>query len=140
MDIDEAAVALRWRGPFTNTEVNSLHAEAFETRVYGDDEWDWVAQLDRHSMGWVTARLGGVLVGFVNVIGDGLVHAWIQDLMVDRDARGHGIGVRLVHAARDAARGAGYEWLHVDFDDGLAPFYLGACGFQPASAGLMALD
>ena len=24
---------LTWRGPFTNAEVNALHAEAFETRL-----------------------------------------------------------------------------------------------------------
>ena len=41
--------------------------------------------------------------------------------------------------ARDGARAAGCEWLHVDFDDDLAPFYLEACGFRPARAGLMAL-
>jgi hypothetical protein len=27
----------------------------------------------------------------------------------------------------------------VDFDDDLRPFYVDACGFTPASAGLMAL-
>ncbi len=32
-------------------------------------------------------------------------------------------------------RRAGCEWLHVDFDDDLAPFYLQACGFQPTPAG-----
>ncbi len=31
------------------------------------------------------------------------------------------------------------EWLHVDFEDHLRPFYLGSCGFRPAQAGLIAL-
>ena len=35
-----------------------------------------------HSLGWVTARSAGELVGFVNVVWDGLVHAWLQDVMV----------------------------------------------------------
>ncbi len=32
-------------------------------------------------------------------------------------------------------RGAGCEWLYVDFDDDLAPFSVKACGFDPTQAG-----
>ena len=46
----------------------------------------------------------------------------------------------LVARARDGARVAGCEYLHVDFEDRLRPFYLGACGFTPTSAGLLKLD
>lgn len=56
-----------WRGDFTNTELNELHAEAFETRVYDEAEWNWAEQVHRHSLGWVVAREGTMLVGFVNV-------------------------------------------------------------------------
>lgn len=132
-------VSFEWRGGFTNGEVNTLHAEAFETRLYSDDEWNWVDLTARHSLGWVTARAERELVGFVNVIWDGLTHVWVQDLMVAGSARGQGIGVELVHRVRSAAAAAGCEWLHVDFEADLAPFYLEACGFEPAQAGLMAL-
>ena len=131
--------ALCWRGAFTNTEVNALHAEAFETRLFSDQEWDWVAQVEKHSLGWVTARSGNELLGFVNVLWDGLTHAWIQDLMVAESARHQGIGVALIQAARDQATEAGCEWLHVDFDEDLKPFYIQACGFVPTHAGLMEL-
>jgi GNAT superfamily N-acetyltransferase len=129
-----------WRGSFTSAEVNALHAEAFGTRVYDDSEWDWRGQVERHSLGWVVARDGAMLVGFVNVLWDGLVHAWLQDTMVAGAARGTGVGTALVAHARDGARAAGCEFLHVDFDDDLRPFYFGACGFSPTSAGLMRLD
>jgi GNAT superfamily N-acetyltransferase len=79
-------------------------------------------------------------VGFVNVLWDGLVHAWLQDTMVTGAARGRGIGTGLVARAGDAAHDAGCEYLHVDFEDHLRPFYLDACGFAPTSAGLMALS
>jgi GNAT superfamily N-acetyltransferase len=128
-----------WRGAFTNAEANALHAEAFETLVFGDDEWDWEGLTARHSLGWVTARRGDGLVGFANLLWDGLVHAWIQDVMVARSARHRGVGVAMVRACRDAAREAGCEFLHVDFDDDLRDFYLGACGFQPTNAGLIDL-
>ncbi|CCH89082.1 protein of unknown function [Modestobacter italicus] len=130
---------IRWRGPFTSSEANQLHAEAFGTRVFSDDEWNWRDQVAAHSLGWVTARDADVLAGFVNVVWDGEVHAWLQDLMVAAASRHAGVGRRLVEAARDGARAAGCEWLHVDFADELAPFYLDACGFLPTRAGLMAL-
>ena len=132
--------SFEWRGAFTNEEVNALHAEAFQTRVYDEAEWDWVRLTSQHSLGWVVARQGGELVGFVNVLWDGLVHAWLQDTMVASRSRGEGIGTGLVARAREAAQAAGCEYLHVDFDEHLAPFYFDACGFSPTWAGLIALN
>jgi len=140
MSLHEQHTDYRWRGSFTNTEVNELHAEAFGTRVFDETEWNWEDLTARHSLGWVTARTNGNLVGFVNVLWDGLVHAWIQDVMVASSARHAGVGVCLVEHATDHARDAGCEWLHVDFDDELKEFYLDACGFRPSNAGLIDLS
>jgi hypothetical protein len=134
------ATTYGWRGTFSNGEVNRLHAEAFETRLFSDAEWDWVELTAIHSLGWVTARRGDELVGFVNVLWDGLAHAWIQDTMVAIVARGDGVGTGLVAEAAKQSRVAGCEWLHVDFDDHLRHFYFGACGFRPTNAGLIALQ
>jgi GNAT superfamily N-acetyltransferase len=133
------AMTYEWRGIFANTEVNALHAEAFDTRVYDESEWNWVELVHGHSLGWVVARDGADLVGFVNVLWDGLVHAWLQDVMVAAAARGKGVGTELVRCARDGARAAGCEYLHVDFADQLSKFYYDACGFSPTNAGLIAL-
>lgn len=120
--------------------MNSLHAEAFETRVYGDNEWNWNDQLQGHSLGWVVARdEERTLLGFVNVPWDGLVHAWIQDTMVASAARHSGIGTKLVALAVEEARRAGCEWMHVDFEDHLRAFYFDACGFTPTNGGLIEL-
>jgi GNAT superfamily N-acetyltransferase len=132
-------VTYEWRGDFETAEANALHAEAFETRRFDDAEWNWRELVARHSLGWVVARDGGRLVGFVNVVWDGLVHAWLQDTMVATSARGKGVGTQLVACARDEARAAGCEWLHVDFDDHLRSFYFDACGFTPTTAGLIRL-
>lgn len=137
---DEASVEVVWRGPFTNDEVHGLHAEAFETRLYDESEWNWENLTARHSLGWVTASAASALVGFLNVPWDGFGHAWIQDVMVAPAARRRGIGTRLVRTARDEAKAAGCEWLHVDFDDDLKDFYFEACGFEPTNAGLIRLD
>ena len=137
---NDSATDHRWRGSFTNDEVNELHAEAFGTRVFEASEWNWEELTARHSLGWVTARINGHLVGFINVLWDGLVHAWIQDVMVASNARHRTVGLGLVQTARDRAKDAGCEWLHVDFDDDLKTFYVDACGFTPSNAGLMNLS
>ena len=130
-------VAYDWRGPFTNDEVNRLHAEGFDHRVLDDD---WVGQLERWSLGWVTARDGDELVGFVNVPWDGAIHAFIIDTLTASKARHQGVGTQLVAAAAREARKAGCEWLHADFDDELRDFYFEACGFTPTNAGLIPLS
>ena len=129
-------ITYEWRGAFDNVEINALHAEAFGHRILEDD---WRAQVDEHSLGWVCARQGDGLVGFVNVPWDGAVHAFIIDTMVAASAGRRGIGTRLVEVAVAEARAAGCEWLHVDFDDHLRAFYFDACGFEPTNAGLIAL-
>lgn len=132
-------IQYEWRGTFGNGEANQLHAEAFGTRVFSNEEWDWVRQTDRHSLGWVTARDSGILIGFVNVPWDGLVHAWIQDTMVAVSHRHRGVGRGVIAEAVAGSRAAGCEWLHVDYDDELKPFYEDACGFVPTAAGLIRL-
>jgi hypothetical protein len=76
-------VSYEWRGEFTS----ALHAECSGHPVLGDDEWDWRGQVKRHSLGWVCARDGAELVGFVNVAWDGVVHAFVLDTMVAARAR-----------------------------------------------------
>ncbi|HEY3523321.1 MAG TPA: GNAT family N-acetyltransferase [Candidatus Limnocylindrales bacterium] len=130
------AVDYQWRGPFANDELNRLHAEGFAHDVL---DIDWRGQVERHSLGWGCAREEGRLVGFVNLAWDGGVHAFVLDTLTARSARRRGIGTRLVERAVDAAREAGCEWVHVDFDPELAAFYFDACGFHTTPAGLKAL-
>jgi GNAT superfamily N-acetyltransferase len=131
-------VTYDWRGAFENAELNELHAEAFGYRLFDDD---WQAQVEAHSLGWVCARRGGELVGFVNVAWDGGVHAFLFDTMVTAAAGRTGVGTRLVEVAVAEARATGRcEWLHVDFEDELRPFYFDTCGFTPTNAGLIRLS
>lgn len=129
-------VTLRWRGPFSNEELNRLHAECFDHRVLASDWW---GQVNRHSLGWVVQRTGDDLVGFVNVAWDGGVHAFVLDTMVTAPLRRRGLAGELVAAAVAGARAAACEWLHVDFDPELRAFYFDARGFRPTDAGLIPL-
>jgi GNAT superfamily N-acetyltransferase len=124
-----------WRGGFGNDELNALHAEGFEHRLLTDD---WLEQVVRHSLGWVVARDGDLLAGFVNVAWDGGVHAFLLDTLVPLTHRSQGIGRELVRIAVEGARAGGCEWLHVDYEPHLDGFYRGG-GFEPTPAGLIAL-
>lgn len=129
-------ISYEWRGQFENVDVNQLHAEGFGHKIRDDDWW---AQVNRHSLGWVCARQGHRLVGFVNVAWDGDVHAFILDTVVATEVRRQGVGTRLVSLAEEQARLAGCEWLHVDFDEHLRSFYFDSCGFRSTDAGLIRL-
>lgn len=127
---------LEWRGAFTNDELNALHAEGFDHRLLQDD---WLAQVERHSLGWVCVRQGGRLAGFVNVAWDGGVHAFLLDTVVAEPLRRQGIARAMVAEAVRQAAAQGCEWLHVDFDPHLRAFYFDACGFRPTDAGVIQL-
>jgi ribosomal protein S18 acetylase RimI-like enzyme len=106
----------------------------------GNSEAGWWDRIRPHSLGWVSAReAGGRLVGFVNVVSDGGDHAFLIDTKTHGARQRKGIGTRVVRLAAEHARAAGCEWLHVDFDADLAPFYFAACGFRPTNAGLIHL-
>jgi ribosomal protein S18 acetylase RimI-like enzyme len=119
-----------------NEELAALHAEGFG---HLSVDYDWGAQLERHSLGWVCARSGGALTGFVNVAWDGGSHAFILDTLVSASERSRGIGTRLVALAVSESARAGCEWLHVDFEEPLTSFYFDACHFRPTGAGLIRL-
>lgn len=125
-----------WRAPFDNAELDALHAAGFGYEPSGHDWW---AQVSRHSLGWVCARDGSRLVGFVNVAWGGSGHAFLLDTVVAADERHRGVGTGLVGEAVRQASAAGCAWLHVDFEQHLRGFYFDACGFRPTEAGLIAL-
>jgi GNAT superfamily N-acetyltransferase len=129
-------VITEWRGPFENSEVNLLHAECFEHKLFEDDWW---TQVNRFSLGWVCLRRSTKLIGFVNVAWDGGVHAFVLDTMIATAFRRQGLAADLIKEATKRAREAGCEWLHVDFAPHLRSLYFDACGFRPTDAGLIPL-
>ncbi|HST19356.1 MAG TPA: GNAT family N-acetyltransferase [Gaiellaceae bacterium] len=129
------AITLAWRGPLADDELFALIVSHG-----GRPERGWWDAIRPHSLGWVTARTReGLLVGFVNVAWDGGDHAFLLDPKTHGEFQRQGVGTRLVRCAADQAKAAGCEWLHVDFEDDLRPFYFEACGFTPTNAGLIEL-
>jgi len=128
-------VTLDWRGPLDDAELVALVLSHG-----GNAEAGWWERIRPHSLGWVTAREDdGTLVAFANVVSDGSDHAFLLDPKTRGDRQREGVGTRVVAFAAQEAKAAGCQWLHVDFEETLAPFYLDACGFTPTSAGLIHL-
>jgi ribosomal protein S18 acetylase RimI-like enzyme len=128
-------IVYEWRGALSDGEMVEL------VRAHGGNaEAGWWDRIRPHSLGWVTARDGdGLLVGFVNVAFDGGDHAFLLDTKTHAAYQRRGIATDVVMLAAAHAKAAGCEWLHVDFDPHLRPFYLDACGFHPTDAGLIHL-
>ncbi len=133
-DFDAADVQVR--GAVLSHELNALRAAALGGPA---EDVQWGLRLTRHSLTWVTSRLGDRLVGFVNVVGDGGAHAFLVDTVVDPEAQSQGIGTRLVAAAAAEAQRLGCTWLHADYEPRLADFYERICGLRPTSGGVLHL-
>lgn len=131
---NQPTAVLRLSPPLGNADINALFAAAWPQHR----ERDWAPILSR-SLCYIGAFRQGVLLGFVNVAWDGGVHAFLLDITVHPTIQRQGLGTRLVRAATSTARARGIEWLHVDFEPHLEPFYRG-CGFAPTQAGLLRLD
>ena len=97
-----------------------------------------VRRLEKHSLAYLCAFEKAELVGFVNVAWDGNVHGFILDTTVHPEYQRQGVGIKLVEEAAAVAKERGLEWLQVDYEEELEPFYK-ACGFRPSKAGLMNL-
>ena len=137
---DADSIDYRERWAVDDQVLSTLHRRAFGSPAPpGTAVVPWRSRLERWSISWVSAYAGDELVGFVNVAGDGGVHAFLLDTVVHPHHQHRGIGAELVRRAADAARTAGCHWLHVDYEPELEGFYLGACGFRPTAAGLLSL-
>lgn len=120
-----------------NTALSELHANAFNSpfRLI-----PWKERLERHSVSWVGAFDGHQLVGFVHEVWDGGAHAFLLDTVVSPDHQRRGIGAAVVSALAKDIADRGCQWLHVDYEPHLAPFYRDACGFNHTEAGLLNLQ
>jgi GNAT superfamily N-acetyltransferase len=119
--------------PLDNEQLNVLFAAA-----WADHRWRDLTPVLARSLAWVCACASDTLVGFVNLAWDGGVHAFLLDTTVHPAWQRRGIGQHLVSLAAQEAQRGGAEWLHVDYEPHLEPFY-SACGFQHSLAGVMRL-
>ncbi len=131
--LDNQQIIYRMSPSITNEELNAVYGAAWGK----DAVYDFQPTL-QHSLAYVCAYAGDQLVGFVNLAWDGGVHAFILDTTVHPTWQRRGIGRTLVERAVAVARERGMEWVHVDFEPHLLPFYR-RCGFRHTEAGVIDL-
>ncbi len=76
---------------------------------------------------WVvcTAReRGGSLVGMGRLISDGVMHAYVNEMIVREDARGHAVGATILRRLVAESRERGVTEIQLFAARGRAPFYL----------------
>ncbi len=93
----------------------------------------------------VVERASGRLVGFARAVSDGVSLAYLADVFVSPEHRGHGLAARMLRLMIDDGPGAHFRWmLHTDEAHGLyakfgfaAPTgtYMERPGRAPAAAG-----
>jgi GNAT superfamily N-acetyltransferase len=99
-------------------------------RLYRDGGW-WHEGDDPAAIpvllagSWCVAAAwaGDELVGMGRVISDGISDAYIQDVVVRAEARGQGIGGRIVSFLRDACIDGGILWVGLIAQPGTQDFY-----------------
>jgi ribosomal protein S18 acetylase RimI-like enzyme len=134
MNSEVDPVTYRIDPALTNAALNELFQRAWPEhapRLFGP--------VLARSLVSVAAFAGEQLIGFVNVATDGGAHAFLLDPTVDPDYRRRGIGRTLVQTAIEVVRSGTCEWLHVDYEPQLEPFYA-ATGFRATAAGVLHLD
>lgn len=81
-----------------NVEISIIELnELLQTIGWGINPIERLNKAIELSWGWITARNEeGKLVGFVQVLSDGIKHAYILRLLVHKDYQGQGIGTKIV--------------------------------------------
>jgi len=102
--------------------------------------WDERLKKIRLTLGrcyyWAGCFDGGKLIGFVEVVSDGVDDAYIRNLMVHPDYQRRGIGLKLLQMAQGRIKADGIKTVNLLFEPELAPFYRKA-GFRIVSGGLI---
>ena len=104
--------------------------------------WDAALDLYRSSLGrsfaWAGCFAQGQLIGYADVVSDGVADAYVRDLVVHPDHQREGVGSRLLSLLVETVRDAGIRMVSTVFEPDLAAFYRRA-GFHLVSGGMIDL-
>ena len=79
---------------------------------------------------------GDDLVGFIDIVSNGITDAYLQDLMVKPSYQGKGIGTKLMNMAIEKIKTDGIYMIGIIFEENLLGFYK-RFGFYPLMSGLL---
>jgi ribosomal protein S18 acetylase RimI-like enzyme len=92
----------------------------------------------KRSVFYICAFEGENLIGFLDVVGNGVTDAYIQNLLVAADWQGRGIGKAMMELSVKLLTEMGVRTVWLIFDPELEPFYR-QFGFAPLSGGRLRL-
>jgi len=117
--------------PIGNDEVPSLRVKI----GWGAGVQDYPAVFERCNF-WVGVRNeNGELIGFGYVCGMGIVHGYMEDIIVHPDYQNKGIGTKLVKKLLEESVEYGLSIVTVTFEEKNAKFYKN-CGFDIECGGV----
>lgn len=87
-------VEIKQEGKVTDIEIEELRSS-----VGWDNKTGSFLVLSKRLYTYFTARKDGKLIGFIDILSDGIADAYLQDLVVHPDFQRKGIGSKLVKRA-----------------------------------------
>lgn len=84
-----------------------------------------VANIIKHTFCFVVAKKGDKIVGMGRAISDGFSDAYIQDVTVDEDYRGEGIGKGIIQHLLKHLKDSNIQWIGLISEPGYDGFYKG---------------
>ena len=117
--------------PVKSEEINALRAS-----VGWDHDNESYDTILKRTYTHYTVRSQGKLIGFLNVLSDGIGDAFLVDIMVHPEFQRNGIGTTMVEQAVRDLSADGVQCIQVTFNPDEEPFYK-KIGFHIFKAGII---
>jgi spermidine synthase len=99
-------------------------------RLYKDAGWweddfepSFIPEMVTGSRFFAVAEADGMVVGMGRALSDGSSDAYIQDVVVLKEYRGHGIGSKIIREIIAALKADGVDWIGLIGEPGTQSFY-----------------
>jgi spermidine synthase len=99
-------------------------------RLYKDAGWweddfdpSFIPEMVAGSCVFVVAESDGAIIGMGRALSDGSSDAYIQDVVVLKEYRGHGIGSKIIREIIAALKADGVDWIGLIGEPGTQSFY-----------------
>ena len=117
-------------------EIEAEELALLRRSVSWDGEPEQLKQTIGRSYFWAGCFAAGELVGYIEVISDGVDDAYIRNLIVHPEYQRKGLGLKLLELATGRIKADGIKMTNILFEPELASFYRKA-GFMIISGGVI---
>lgn len=120
-------------------KVTDIEIEKLRSSVGWDNKTGSFLVLSKRLYTYFTARKDGKLIGFIDILSDGIADAYLQDLVVHPDFQRKGIGSKLVKRAIRFLQKNNIKFIQVTFHPECEAFFK-KFGFYIYKAGVIDRD